>query len=945
MTNITIAHIINPFIVNEDSDLFTAQPVTFETMRMARDSGGTGIKIELFAAFYPEDESMIPDFFTKTRPLDRSILDIDSFHAGKQRKLPLIKDILDRLYEQSTADYFIYTNVDIALMPGFYKEVGKILKKGYDGVVINRRTITTTHSRVEDIPRMISEAKKGEKHPGYDCFIFKREAYKHYRLGTACVGANWIGRALIGNVMAFAPKFKIFEDEHLTFHIGDDRPWLGNENNDYNQYNENQVITILNTLMELPEVHNKDALRKTRAYLLEIHRAHPAIPADIVRMNSPVYQLPDKPGAIYFSQFRPSSSWEKFPEQRLRQDPVFIVGYPRSGTTLVQALLTAQEGIHSFYETHFFSIVRKKILLNDQSITPGCMDDVILKIRERTAFSENAEEHVKNLAQNNALSVKMLFETVVIDNFINKIAPKQLSQIRWMEKTPEHALYLDIISRFYPAAKVIHVLRHPEKAILSRRRHFTFNNEAAWLIEKHIQKWLDCVTAVNTFGQSHPGSVLTVRLEDVTKNTGDEMQKICDFLGITLDKNRLKDHKEISGTLYYPWETWKNSAAQDISHAIASPKNRRLSEPDREKLRKMAGEELKKYGYKITTGSGMLTAARTVAGKGLSRLKRTVRKPNRGKLNMSEQLHLFYGRHRSGWIYAVRSLKELHNPRGVFFDAFIERTFAWRPNEVRPHLEPWIGFIHVPPNVPDWFQGNQSNDTIFKSDAWQKSLPHCKGLYTLSNYHRKYLETKLDIPIENLLFPTETPDRKWDPDRFAANKEKKIVQIGWWLRKIHSIFQLPAADYKKIFLKVNYFDWDELIRKEREILLKQGTFKDEMYDTAETVEYLPDKQYDGLLSENIVLLNLYDSSANNTIIECIARNTPILVNPLESVKEYLGEDYPLYFSSLEEAAEKAQDTGLVYRAHDYLKNHPVKDKMTGDYFRESIKKSGIYQGL
>ena len=93
------------------------------------------------------------------------------------------------------------------------------------------------------------------------------------------------------------------------------------------------------------------------------------------------------------------------------------------------------------------------------------------------------------------------------------------------------------------------------------------------------------------------------------------------------------------------------------------------------------------------------------------------------------------------------------------------------------------------------------------------------------------------------------------------------------------------------------------------------------------------------------LLDLYDASANHAIVECIARNTPILVNPLESVVEYLGEDYPLYFNSLDEAAWKAENIDLVLSAHEYLVHYPKKFMFTGDYFRESIVQSPIYQSL
>jgi hypothetical protein len=135
------------------------------------------------------------------------------------------------------------------------------------------------------------------------------------------------------------------------------------------------------------------------------------------------------------------------------------------------------------------------------------------------------------------------------------------------------------------------------------------------------------------------------------------------------------------------------------------------------------------------------------------------------------------------------------------------------------------------------------------------------------------------------------------------------------------------------------------MKKEREILTRQGQFHEKMYETARQVVYVPHKEYDKLLSENIIIVNLYDSSANNTVIECIARNTPLLVNPIEPVIEYLGKDYPLYFSSLEEAVEKAEDFDLIEQTHQFLVNHPIKKKLTGKYFLESFTNSDIYRSV
>jgi hypothetical protein len=315
------------------------------------------------------------------------------------------------------------------------------------------------------------------------------------------------------------------------------------------------------------------------------------------------------------------------------------------------------------------------------------------------------------------------------------------------------------------------------------------------------------------------------------------------------------------------------------------------------------------------------------------------------KVDLADQRRGFYGQHRSGWPFVVSLLSQLHTSRGILLDTFIERTFSWHPKGPRPNLRPWVGFIHVPPYVPYWFRYEQSNDYIFQTDAWKRSLPYCRGLFTLSYYHKKSLETKLDLPINHLIFPTETPELKWSWEKFEANREKKIVQVGWWLRKLHTIFMLPTRSYQKVFPDVPHAKIASLLKKEREILTQEGQFDDRMYDTAQMVTYVPNERYDEILSENLVIINLYDSSANNTVIECIVRNTPLLVNPIPAVIEYLGADYPFYFTSLEEAAEKAEDSDLIYETHRYLLHHPIKEKLDGGYFLDSLVTSPIYQGL
>lgn len=235
-----IAHIINPVNAKEGSELAVAQPITFETMRRAAATA-VSPPIHLFAIAYPEDAPAMPAGFTHLPPLTQSVLDVGRF--APPRKLPLLRHILDALYAASDADYFIYTNVDIALQPHFYTAVSNFITAGHDAFVINRRTIAKTHTRVADIPQMLTQT--GEPHRGWDCFVFKRQAYPRYQLGDVCLGAPRVGLALLANLIAFADNFNEFKDEHLTFHLGDDRSWRSWRPSDYERHNTRELMTIL----------------------------------------------------------------------------------------------------------------------------------------------------------------------------------------------------------------------------------------------------------------------------------------------------------------------------------------------------------------------------------------------------------------------------------------------------------------------------------------------------------------------------------------------------------------------------------------------------------------------------------------------------------------------------------------------------------------------------
>ena len=110
---ISIAHIINPVKTSEERDLYFAQPVTFESFRLAKEFAATEVIVDHYTAQFEEDREIIPGHIKILFNLSMSIMN-ESDYAFK---LPFIKDILDRCYESSSANYIVYSDSDNALMP------------------------------------------------------------------------------------------------------------------------------------------------------------------------------------------------------------------------------------------------------------------------------------------------------------------------------------------------------------------------------------------------------------------------------------------------------------------------------------------------------------------------------------------------------------------------------------------------------------------------------------------------------------------------------------------------------------------------------------------------------------------------------------------------------------------------------------------------------------
>jgi polysaccharide pyruvyl transferase WcaK-like protein len=326
------------------------------------------------------------------------------------------------------------------------------------------------------------------------------------------------------------------------------------------------------------------------------------------------------------------------------------------------------------------------------------------------------------------------------------------------------------------------------------------------------------------------------------------------------------------------------------------------------------------------------------------------------------------GAHRSGWQYVFENIKHLHNYNGIIMDMSIDKTFHWNADinkilNIIPYKKPWIGFVH---HTFDTTFSDYNCNTLLKSEEFKESLNCCKGIIVLSDdLKNKFIANGINN-VYSIIHPTTVDVIKFKFNNFITNPDKKIIYIGGWLRNTYNFYNItiPPMKYNhycykntytidKVALKGknmhNYYPKNDFMQKLHNILINNteehiieqncsfdksisNNWYKHLYNDIEQkinnikiINYIDNDEYDTLLSQNIVYINLVDASAINTLIECIVRNTPILINKIPSVVELLGNDYPLYYENDIDVYHILSDATNIKKAYYYIKNIPKTD--------------------
>lgn len=272
-----------------------------------------------------------------------------------------------------------------------------------------------------------------------------------------------------------------------------------------------------------------------------------------------------------------------------RCQPLFIVGYPRSGTTLLLHMLlgSGEFPVYPFTETHFYSHHFRRY---------GKLSNDARRSRFLAAVSE--ADWVKSTRMPITEIVRLWerrgatygeFLRVVMD-----VMAASQGKSHWVEKTPWHILYLREIQRDFPEARFIHIVRDPRDTCLSVWK-------AGWIggriadFAAFALSWQWYVRRGTAFMTDNRDIGITIRYEDLVTEPSAVLGSVNRLLGTSMELESIV--RSQTGVL-----TRSNTSHAQSMKGISSAAVGRWRESDQvhklEVVDALAGRTMRAHGYK-----------------------------------------------------------------------------------------------------------------------------------------------------------------------------------------------------------------------------------------------------------------------------------------------------------------------------------------------------------
>lgn len=228
----------------------------------------------------------------------------------------------------------------------------------------------------------------------------------------------------------------------------------------------------------------------------------------------------------------------------MSEDPIFLVGVERSGTTIFRLMLNMHSRLYIPRETKFWSRVLDEIpcevQLNEKQVErvweiitsqPRWLDQDLSEPELRQILGSNPDKTLSTLMSELYLYVK------------ERDAPEKF---RWGDKTPAYVREITRLHRVFPRAKFIHIIRDGRDTCMSLAKT-NWYGDTVWSIARN---WSKTVETGRQQGFELPeGQYLEVNYERLVLDSEVVLRGVCQFLEEQYDPRMLKFYERTDGSV------------------------------------------------------------------------------------------------------------------------------------------------------------------------------------------------------------------------------------------------------------------------------------------------------------------------------------------------------------------------------------------------------------
>jgi tetratricopeptide (TPR) repeat protein len=202
------------------------------------------------------------------------------------------------------------------------------------------------------------------------------------------------------------------------------------------------------------------------------------------------------------------------------ETPVFILGMPRSGTSLLEQILASHPDIYGAGELKFLGGVIENMIIVNNAIHIGEKEPIFSK-ESKTSWKERGDRYIQQLR-------KLAGE-----------GPKRI-----VDKMPGNYNYVGMIHALMPKARIIHSQRHPVDTCLSCYR-ILFSEGQLWsyeltdLAHQYRKYW----SIMEHWRAQFPGLMYEVFYEQTVSDVENQARSLIEHLGLPWDENCLRFHQ------------------------------------------------------------------------------------------------------------------------------------------------------------------------------------------------------------------------------------------------------------------------------------------------------------------------------------------------------------------------------------------------------------------